>query len=140
MTIDEYLTEVVIQEIDPQERTREYIAAALELMEQAEEELKRGDLRQASEKIWGAAALAIKAYAYAKEGRRLSSHGELWEYKSKVAEELGDWVHDAWAHANGMHANYYEGWADKESVEIALQRVKVLVKKIAQELNLQVGR
>jgi hypothetical protein len=30
-------------------------------LERAEAELRRGELRQASEKIWGACALAIKA-------------------------------------------------------------------------------
>jgi len=41
--------------------------------------------------VWGAAALAVKAYALWREGRRLAGHRELWEYKSIVADEVGGW-------------------------------------------------
>jgi hypothetical protein len=44
-----------------------YLEGAVELLERAEAELKGGELRQASEKIWGACALAIKALGKAPE-------------------------------------------------------------------------
>jgi hypothetical protein len=59
-------------------------------MKQAREELAKGDLRQASEKAWGAAALMLKSLAHRRDGLRLSSHGELWEYVGRLAEETGD--------------------------------------------------
>lgn len=37
---------------------------ALDLLEEAREELGKGNVRQAAEKLWGAAALAVKAHAY----------------------------------------------------------------------------
>ena len=69
--------------------------------------------------------------AYWRDGVRLASHGELWRYAKKVAEELGEWVHDAWAHANAMHVNTYEGWASGEQVAAALNRVRRLVEAVA---------
>ncbi len=59
----------------------EYVEVAEDFLRRAREELKGGDVRQATEKVWGAAALAVKAYAKWREGRRLVSHGELWEYR-----------------------------------------------------------
>jgi hypothetical protein len=79
----------------------------VELLERAEAELRRGELRQASEKIWGARALAIKAHALAKKGLRLESHADLWAYKNEVAEELGSWVRTAFKLADSMHKIYY---------------------------------
>jgi hypothetical protein len=109
VTPEEFLIELMVDAVDPGERPQAYIDAAREMLEQAKKELGSGDLRQASEKIWGAAALAVKAHAYARERRRLASHSELWQHKSMIAEELGEWVDDAWNAANAMHINFYEG-------------------------------
>ena len=87
-------------------------------------------MRQAAEKVWGSAALAVKAYAYWKEGKRLASHGELWEYKRKLEKEMGEWVRDAWANATEMHVCFYEGWCNDEDVREALERVERLVREV----------
>lgn len=131
MSTDEYVVELLSQGLDPEEKAREYIDAALELLREAREELGRGDARQAAEKLWGAAALAVKAYAYLREGRRLASHRELWEYKARLEDELGKWVHDAWMNATGMHVCFYEGWCSRRDVEEAYERIKRLVEAVA---------
>ena len=132
---DEYLLDLLTQNLDPADRAKEYLDAAEELLAEARKELGRGDLRQAAEKVWGAAALAVKAYAAWREGRRLNSHSELWEYKRVLEGELGGWVYDAWMAANGMHTCFYEGWCTKEDVEEALARVEKLVKEIRENLR-----
>ena len=139
MTRDEYLLELVTQSLDPGDRAVEYIEVAKELLQQAWEELGKGDVRQAAEKVWGAAALAVKAYAWWREGKRLTSHGELWEYKRRLEEELGEWVSDAWAQANTMHVCFYEGWCARKDIENALKRVKKLVEEIASRIKKQTG-
>jgi hypothetical protein len=96
----------------------------MELLERAQAELRRGELRQASEKIWGACALANKAHALAKKGLRLESHADLWTYKDEVAEELGSWVRTAFKLVDSMHKNYYENLATREDVEDALGEVR----------------
>jgi hypothetical protein len=92
-------------------------------------------VRQAAKKLWGAAALSIKAYAYWRENRRLSSHRELWEYKRRVAREIGNWVFDSWALANEIHTCFYEGWCEHVDVEEALKRIEKLVKEIALKIR-----
>jgi hypothetical protein len=114
VSLEDFLMDVATARLDPPERARAYAEAVLELLREAEAEVARGDLRQASEEIWGTAALAVRAFAYWRDGVRLASHGELWRYAEKVAEELGEWVRDAWAHANAMYVNFYEGWASGE--------------------------
>ncbi len=135
ISLEEYFLELVSQNLDPKDRAVEYIEASKELLEQAKNELKKGDLRQAAEKTWGAAALAIKAYAYMKEGKRLASHGELWEYKDKVASDLGEWVRDTWVYANSMHTCFYEGWCTRRDIETAIKHVEKLVKEIEKKIK-----
>ena len=133
LSLEEYVLELVLRDLDPPERAREYAEAARDLLDQARGELRRGDARQAAEKAWGAAALAVKAYAEWKEGRRLTSHGELWEYKRVLEKELGEWVHDAWNAGQSMHICFYEGWCDREDVGKAIKRIERLVKAVEAE-------
>jgi hypothetical protein len=135
LSVDEYLVEVLSQGLDPKDRALEYIEATEDLLAEAREELGKGNVRQAAEKLWGAAALAVKAYAYWKEGRRLSSHGELWEYKRRLEEELGEWVSDAWFAGNTMHVCFYEGWCAEKDVEDAYKRIERLVAGVASLLK-----
>ena len=130
VSLEEYVLELLMRDADPREQAQGYLEAAEELLVEARKELGRGDLRQAAEKVWGAAALALKAYATWKEGRRLSSHSELWEYKRVLEGELGGWVSDAWAQATAMHVCFYEGWCTSEDVEEALARVERLVQGV----------
>lgn len=138
VSTDEYLADSVLRFLDPEVASEKYLEASLQLLQQAREELSKGDLRQAGEKVWGACALAIKAYALATEGRRLESHAELWVYKDRVAGRLGGWVRVAFMLASSMHVNFYEGLATREDVEDALREVERLVKAVAEALrNLQ---
>jgi len=135
ISIDEYLVELLSQGLDPKDKAVEYIEAAEELLREAREELSKGNIRQAAEKLWGASALAVKAYAYWKEGKRLTSHGELWEYKRKLEEELGEWVHDAWMNATSMHVCFYEGWCAEKDIVMAYKRVEKLIREVATRIK-----
>jgi len=131
VSLEDFLMDVAAARLDPPERARAYAKAALELLRKAEVEHAKGNLMHASEEVWGAAAPAVKAFAYWRDSVRLASHGELWRYAKKVAEELGEWVHGAWAHANAMHVNFYEGWASGEQTAAALNRVRRLMEAVA---------
>ncbi|MEB2836835.1 MAG: PaREP1 family protein [Desulfurococcales archaeon] len=131
LSVEEYLVELLSQGLDPKDKALEYVKAAEDLLEEAREELGKGNVRQAAEKLWGAAALAVKAYAYLREGKRLTSHGELWEHMRLMAREVGRWVRGAWMYANGMHTCFYEGWCAREDVEDAIENIERLVKEVA---------
>jgi len=134
MGLEEYVLELVTQSLDPRDRAREYAKAARELLEEAQEELRRGNVKQAAEKVWGAAALAVKAHAYWREGRRLASHRELWEHSLVITKEFGEWVRESWFAAVSMHTCFYEGWCKGEHVEGALKAVRRLVEAVAEEV------
>jgi len=135
VSVDEYIVELLTQTLDPKTKAIEYIEVAEELLKEALEELEKDNVRQAAEKLWGAGALAIKAYAYWKDGRRLSSHGELWEYKRGLEEEFGEWISDAWAQASTMHICFYEGWCARKDVENAYKRIEKLIKEVASKIK-----
>ncbi len=135
VSIDEYIIELLSQGLDPKDRAVEYVGIAEELLREANEELSKGNVRQAAEKVWGAAALAVKAYAYWRDGRRLASHGELWEYKRVMEKELGGWVYEVWAIAQSMYTCFYEGWCIKEDVEKALEPIEKLVKEVTSRIK-----
>jgi len=134
-SVMEYLLDLLMQSMDPGTGARRYLEVAKQLLEEARQELEEGDLRQASEKIWGACALAIKAHALAKRGLRLESHRDLWVYKNEVAKELGSWVRIVFKLADSMHRNFYEGLATREDVEDALREVERLVNAVDQALR-----
>ena len=135
VSVEEYLLELTTQDLDPRDKAVEYIETARELLQQAYRELEEGNIRQAAEKLWGATALAIKAYAWWREGRRLASHYELWEYKDKVVEELGEWVRDVWNAGQSMHTCFYEGWCTDKDVEATIKYVERLVKEIKAKIH-----
>ncbi len=135
LTLDEYVIELLTRDLDPPKRAVEYIDAAKELLEEARIELEKSNVRQAAEKAWGATALAVRAYAAWRDGKRLTSHGELWGYKRTMARELGDWVSDAWYAGQSMHICFYEGWCAREDVEDALKRIERLVNEVAKRVS-----
>jgi len=130
LSFEEYLLELALRDLDPSERIREYLEASKSLLEQAREELGKDNVRQAAEKLWGVAALVVKAYAEWRDKKRLTSHGELWEYMRKMVRELGSWVRESWMYANSMHICFYEGWCGKEDVEDAIKRIEKLLVEI----------
>jgi hypothetical protein len=113
------------------------LEAAWEALREAEEEYKRYlktekpmRLRNACEKGWLAMVLAtnhllICAGAEKPQGR-MERNKLLEELEKRVAEvkELG-LTDRMWARASRLHAEgYYEGWIDKESLKMELEKVK----------------
>lgn len=132
--IEDIVLERLLVDLDPEDKAKEYISVASSLLEQAKIELKRGDLRQASEKIWDAIALSVKAFAYKHDKLRLSSHGELWEYKDKLVKVFGEWVRECWNAGVHMHVNFYEGWATKSDIIDAIKKAERLVEAIRSKI------
>ena len=85
-------------------------------LEQAGEELARGDLRQASEKAWGAASQMVKAAAE-QHGWRHNSHRQLLIAASQLQERTGDMeLSRLFALAQSLHTHFYEGNLNADEV------------------------
>ena len=96
----------------------------------ADELFKKKDYSQASEKYWGAAAEATKAYAES-TGRHLKAHADLWDFVirlNKKEPEL-NLIH-LFADANHLHSDFYEDDLRPEVVEELAKSVKKYIQTI----------
>lgn len=110
--------------------TETYAEAARHLLEQAVTELAQDDVRQASEKGWGAAAQMVKAVAD-NRGWEHRTHAGLFRVVSDLASETGDdEVRTLFHVANSLHINFYENWNTADNVRSALSDVARLLDKL----------
>ncbi len=101
-----------------------YANMSRDYMAQAEDCLRHGDLVQASEKSWGAAACALKSIAE-QRGWNHRSHSLLNDLSGQIADELrSSELRDMFAVARSMHQNFYENWEPEGTVEYAVGRIK----------------
>ena len=107
-----------------------YAAMSQEYMGRAEDYLRQGDLKQASEKSWGATACAMKAVAE-QRGWHHQSHSLLFDISSQLADEQGQpELREMFLAANSMHQNFYENWMPEEMVEQVVGRVKAYLAEL----------
>ena len=99
-------------------------------IEQAENELRRGDNLQASEKAWGAAAHAIKSVAE-RRGWEHKSHAALFRAVRAISQMTGDPdIRMLFNSANSLHQNFCEGWLDDGYTAENIEDVKRLLDKL----------
>ena len=111
-------------------RTEYYTATGRHFVEKAGACLSDGDLLQASEKGWGAAAQAVKAVAEAR-GWSHNGHRQLYTTIDRLANETDDRrLRILFRSADSLHQNFYEGWMSRDSVEDGLRDVEELVDKL----------
>ena len=104
-----------------------YAAMSQEYMARAENYLQQGDLKQASEKSWGAAACALKSIAE-QRGWNHQSHSLLNDISSQIADELSrPDLHDMFAVPRSLHQNFYENWLPEEAVVRLVDRTRVFL-------------
>ena len=104
-------------------------------LSQAFKELGDGDLRQASEKGWGAAAQIVKAVAV-ERGWEHSRHRQLRLAVTMLGEETDSLEIGRWfAVAEALHANFYEGWLDGATLKDYLDNVSLLVRQLEEVLD-----
>lgn len=112
------------------ERIEYHNATGHDFMAKAWKYLDEGDLAQASEKGWGAAAQMVKAAAEARDWCH-NGHGELFRAINRLADEAGDEQLRTLFHAaNSLHINFYEGWLPRDMVRSGLSQVSELVRRL----------
>lgn len=118
------------EELDPEDLVEHYQSLSEKYLREARKLLKEGDLVQASEKFWGASALAVKRIG-AKKGLKLEEHGGLWSFVNVLAMQSGDKDLTTFFHvASSLHRNFYEGEMKRETVEIAAENIEKFVDKL----------
>ena len=114
--------------------TSAYAAQAQVYLGQAQAELERGVLRQASEKGWGAASQIVKAVAD-QRGWEHTSHRAILLALRRIADEAEDDELDrSFDAARALHGNFYEGDLSQRDVRTRLEFVKTLVARLGEQL------
>ena len=112
------------------QQTHYYSATSRDFLAKAHAYLNEGDLLQASEKGWGAAAEMVKSVAEAK-GWPHNTHRDMWRAVNRLAHEAGDRAMLAHFHiAESLHINFYEGWLPQEAVEHGISQVEELLQQL----------
>ena len=112
--------------------TRTKYSTAAQLLDQARKELDCGDVRQASEKGWCAAAQAVKAVAEAR-GWDNTTQGDVFRIVRLLGEEPGgDDLGGLFGSAALLQRNARKNWFTAKAVEEELEDVGRFVKLMAE--------
>ena len=107
-----------------------YQDASRALLAQGFLELGQGDLRQASEKGWSAAAQMLKSIAE-QRGWDHKGHRLIRRVASRLADETGDnEIRRLYRVADSLHINFYEDLDTTADVESGLEDVGRLLDKM----------
>ena len=116
----ELLRERLNEELDPEDPVEHWALSGKYLAEANV---------QTSERLWGAAALAVKMGA-AKKGLKLEAH-RMWDFVSRLSRESRDNEIITFFHAaNSLHRNFYENQMNKASLEVAIRNIEQLIEKL----------
>ena len=101
------------------------------LLQQAQEELDKGDILQASDKVWGATAHAIKAVCQ-RMGWNHHAHNHLRAAANYVASDFGrDDLVNAYGYLDALHTNYYEHQLLTREVRVGISNATYFIRELA---------
>lgn len=119
-------------------RTQEYAAASYELIGKARSYMEAGDLRQASEKGWGAAAQMVKAVAENWRDHGVT-HGRHQDLRALVAGlTTADRESDlflSFEAAQDLHENFYENNVSAYIVDLNLEQAAKFIDRMTPRLR-----
>lgn len=123
-----------------EELANRYLEMSSKHLRQAQEELGREDLTQASEKAWGATAEALKALAVVR-GSNHKSHGLLRDIATQLYMELGRRsILDLFGTLENAHVNFYEHRFDRDEVQYQIDNCRELLRELERVRALPVRR
>ena len=103
----------------------------MDFMAKSRKYLEEGDLLQASEKGWAAAAESVKAVAR-KRGWDHHGHRELFTVVGRLSKETKNRdIQSSFVTANMLHTNFYEGWLNEEQVAGCLDDVETFINSLS---------
>ena len=101
------------------------------LLQQAQEELDKGDILQASDKVWGATAHAIKGVCQ-RMGWNHHAHNHLRAAANYIASELvRDDLRLAFGYLEALHINYYEHQREVGEIRTGIANAAFLTCELA---------
>ena len=109
---------------------REHLAISHQFRDQGLAEIESGDLLQGSEKLWGAAAHAVKAAAE-QRGWKHNGHAFLHKVVDNIVLGTGDRrFKETFDAASRLHVNFYEDTLDSNKIDKEAQIILDLIDMI----------
>ena len=109
---------------------RKHLTISHRFRDQGLAEIESGDLLQGSEKLWGAAAHAVKAAAE-QRGWKHNGHAYLFKVINEIVSVTGNGrLKDAFEIANELHINFYEDTLDQDAIDKHAEDVLDLIEMI----------
>ena len=100
-----------------------------QFLNHAEDELRKGDLLQASEKAWGAVSHYVNSVARQRSWP-LGSHNRMIENANRlIRQDPAQAVHKRrlLRSIEALHANFYQAFLDEDSVRDGIEDAKELI-------------
>ena len=123
--------------------SEEHQEISTQFLDQAEEEFRKGDLLQASEKAWGAFSHYVNSVAR-RNHWPLGSHRALIENANRMIDRDSahrDHRRRLVRSLEGLHANFYQAFLDEDSVRGGIDDAKELIRALADlEVDLRTNR
>ena len=108
----------------------DHVQFSRRFLEHSRDEFRNGDLREASEKAWGAVAHALKAIAVHR-GWQHNSHYLLHAISDQLGREFDQTkFFDHLAIASSMHQNFYENNRGEDAVAYAIDDIERFLAKL----------
>ncbi len=108
-----------------------YEAISNHLLAQARIELNKGDILQATEKVWGSTAHALKAVCQ-RMGWNHHAHNHIAAAANYITTELGrEDLRLAFGYLESLHANWYEHQRDATEIRIGINSAALLTGELA---------
>lgn len=107
-----------------------------QFLEHAEDEFRKGDLLQASEKAWGAVSHYVNFIAL-QRGWPLGSHNHLIDNANNLISRNpahAEHRRRLFRSVEALHANFYQAFLDEDSVREGIEDAKELIKAL-EDLN-----
>lgn len=106
-----------------------HIAQSWHFLELVDDEVERGEMEEASNKVWGAAAHAIKAVAE-RRGWPHGSHRDLEEVVMRLVDDEGGpaILYTYYALANWFHSRFYGGPPDPSIIQHGKEQIADLIR------------
>lgn len=129
LSVEEYIIELLYKDLSPRDKACGYFDAAKDYLDRAFDDIKKGNIRSAADKVWKAATIALRATAHL-NNVKINSYGDIWKYTEKLSKKYGDWFRNAWFSAVAMYVCSYEDWCDRGDVKVAHSEVSKMVAKL----------
>jgi Archaeal PaREP1/PaREP8 family. len=116
-----------------------YLEMGKEYYSNAEECIKKDELRKASELLWGAVTQFVKALALL-FNVRISKHNDFFNFIRQISEEIGNKDYNTlFLELNLLHRNFYDEEIPPDSFPMFYEKTQLFLEKTKELMRKRQG-